>query len=102
MFASCDPGCVVTEVPKTWLRFEEPAGSSSFADSAGSNNGACTAAACPGLEQKGQLGLAAEFDGADDVLRLGSATLVTADPRVPAQVREAGCEVGLETIRVAA
>ena len=33
-------------------------------------------------------------------LRLGSATLVTADPRVPAQVREVGCEVGLETIRV--
>ena len=35
-------------------------------------------------------------------LRLAGATLMTADPRVPAQVRKAGCEVELETIRVAA
>lgn len=35
-------------------------------------------------------------------LRLGGATLVTADPRIPAQVRESGSEVELDTIRVAA
>ena len=35
-------------------------------------------------------------------LRLAGATLVTADPRIPAQIRDGASEVELETIRVAA
>jgi hypothetical protein len=61
--------------PNAWLRFEEPSGSTAFADSATTNTGACSGSGCPKLELGGQIGLAAGFDGIDDnVVATGSAT----------------------------
>lgn len=53
--------------PALWLKFDETAGATAFADSSASGaNGACTGAACPTAGVTGRLGQAAQFDGAND------------------------------------
>ncbi len=53
--------------PVLWLKFDENAGATAFADSSGNGaNGACAGAACPTAGVAGRLGQAAQFDGAND------------------------------------
>ncbi len=53
--------------PVLWLKFDETAGATTFADSSASGaNGACAGNACPTAGTTGRLGQAAQFDGAND------------------------------------
>jgi hypothetical protein len=53
--------------PVLWLKFDEAAGATTFADSSTSGaNGSCTGAACPTAGATGRLGQAIQLDGAND------------------------------------
>lgn len=53
--------------PAFWLKFDEPAGATAFADSgSAAANGACNGSACPTAGAAGRVGQAAQFDGVDD------------------------------------
>ncbi len=55
------------------LPFEEPAGSTTFADAAGhGNRGQCVGTTCPVAGATGRSGSALQFDGANDALDLGA------------------------------
>ena len=55
--------------PQLVLHLDEPVGATTFKDdSGGSYNGTCTGARCPKSGVKGQIGLAAQFDGNDYIL----------------------------------
>ncbi|NOZ04951.1 MAG: hypothetical protein GXP41_01170, partial [Chloroflexi bacterium] len=57
------------------LHFDEAKGASTFHDgSDNSHNGSCSGDWCPKTGVKGQMGLAAEFDGQNDVVRLPNAS----------------------------
>ncbi len=56
-----------TDGPVLWLKFDEAAGVTTFADSGSAgNNGACTGDACPTAGATGRIGQAAQFDGVND------------------------------------
>ncbi|MBN1319143.1 MAG: LamG domain-containing protein, partial [Anaerolineales bacterium] len=59
--------------PRIWLVFDEPAGATTFIDSAGiepAYNAACTGNSCPEAGLAGLVGNAIEFDGVDDYLNI--------------------------------
>lgn len=61
-FAAADP-----PGPVLWLKFDETAGATTFADSgSGATNASCVGAACPTAGATGRLGQAAQFDGVND------------------------------------
>ena len=68
---------VYDEAPVMHLRFDEARGATSFADGARYGiSGSCTKPACPatGDAVKGEIGLAAQFDGTDDLVTLAADT----------------------------
>ncbi len=93
---------IYDEAPVMHLRFDEAHGATSFADSARQGvTGACSGSACPvtGDAAKGQIGLAAEFDGQDDVAALDDAALVKpAAWTVGAWVKPAGTKTTSQTL----
>ncbi|MGC9400243.1 MAG: LamG-like jellyroll fold domain-containing protein [Anaerolineae bacterium] len=56
------------QAPQFNLPMDENSGATTFTDVAGGQNGTCSGNACPQSEAKGQVGLAASFDGVDDAL----------------------------------
>lgn len=54
--------------PVAWWKLDEAPGSTSFADSAGSNTGACVGAGCPTSGGAGHFGTSVDFDATDDVI----------------------------------
>ncbi|MFN2167203.1 MAG: LamG domain-containing protein, partial [Anaerolineae bacterium] len=56
--------------PSLHLRFDEAYGATQFADNAADRFGTCTGSGCPlvGEAVRGQIGLAAQFDGVDDTV----------------------------------
>ncbi|MFN8446382.1 MAG: LamG-like jellyroll fold domain-containing protein [Caldilineaceae bacterium] len=66
-----------TEGPALWLKFNETAGATSFADSgSGGINGTCGGNACPTAGNAGRLEQAAQFDGVDDRVQVNMNTPV--------------------------
>lgn len=56
-----------TDGPLLWLKLDEAAGATTFADSGGAGaNSACAGDACPTLGVAGRIGQAAQFDGVND------------------------------------
>lgn len=60
-----------TDGPVVWLKFDEAAGATTFADgSTNNNNGTCAGATCPTAGAEGRIGQAAQFDGVDDKIQV--------------------------------
>ncbi len=62
-----------------WLRLDEPAGATSFADYSGAmppRTGLCSGSRCPTSQQPGALGYALRFDGNNDRLTLPDAAML--------------------------
>ena len=54
-----------------WLKFDEAANATTFADASGNNaNGTCAGAACPTTGVAGRIGQAAQFDGANNKVQV--------------------------------
>ncbi len=93
-------GKLYSPAPVMDLRFEESQDGGWFANIADpANPGSCTGSACPQVGEgiKGQVGLAARFDGQDDAIGLnnfGSFTQAT----VSAWVKRTGANSGRETV----
>jgi hypothetical protein len=71
---------IYDEAPVLQLRFDEARGATSFADAARAGvNGSCSQPTCPetGDAIRGQIGLAARYDGADDVVTVADATALS-------------------------
>jgi hypothetical protein len=57
-----------------WLRFDESAGATTFADNSGHDNaGSCSGDSCPDAGDVGQVGAGLRFDGVDDYVDLPDA-----------------------------
>lgn len=54
--------------PIAYWKLDEPAGATTFVDSAGTNNGSCASGACPTTGASGKVNSAATFDGINDVI----------------------------------
>lgn len=52
--------------PVAWWKLDEAPGATTFTDSAGTNDGSCTATTCPTMGAVGQFDTAGDFDGVDD------------------------------------
>ena len=61
--------------PLLWLKFDENAGATTFADSgSGGANGTCAGDACPTAGATGRVGQAVQFDGTNDRIQAGAST----------------------------
>ena len=87
---------VYDEAPVMQLRFDEARGATAFADGARDGvSGSCSGSACPaaGDAVQGQIGLAAQFDGIDDLVTLAAdSRLDPASWSVGAWVKPAGSQ----------
>ncbi len=70
--------------PTLWLKFDEAAGATTFADASGNNtNGSCAGDSCPTAGATGRVGQAVQFDGTNDRIQValnapaGNFTLAT-------------------------
>ena len=62
------------EVPQLILHLDETIGATQFEDDSGNGrHGSCTGDGCPKAGVKGQMGLAADFDGVDDLVTVPNA-----------------------------
>ncbi len=77
--AAADIKAIYDQAPVFHLRFEEARGATHFADNAQPGvAGSCTGSQCPGSgeEVRGQIGLAADFDGYDDLITVPDSDLL--------------------------